>query len=79
MTAYVADRDAAEFSRPAQAGLISDLGHSADVGRVFVVGLSMGRPLTMENLLHLRLQGRSVVLNHIELVLADPDIGLDLF
>lgn len=79
MTSYVADRDAADFSRPALANLIADLEKTSGSGRVFVMGHSMGGRLTMEALLQLRLQGRSDVLNRAEIVLADPDIDVDLF
>lgn len=79
VTAYVSDRDAADFSRPALANLIADLERTSGSGRVFVVGHSMGGRLTMEALLQLRLQGRTDVLNRAEIVLADPDIDVDLF
>lgn len=79
VTAYVADRDAADFSRPALANLIADLEQASGNGRIFVIGHSMGGRLTMESLLQLRLQGRNDILNRVEVVLADPDIDVDLF
>lgn len=78
-TGYVTDRDAADFSRAALAGLIADLADSSKLRRIFVVGHSMGGRLTMEALMQLRLSGRSDVLARIEVVLADPDIDQDLF
>lgn len=76
---YVADRDAADFSRAALAELIAELARNPRIGRVFVIGHSMGGRLTMEALMQLRLSGRRDVLNGIEVVLADPDIDQDLF
>ncbi|MFC3571164.1 alpha/beta hydrolase [Paracoccus simplex] len=78
-TGYVTDRDAADFSRAALAGLIADLAESSKLRRIFVIGHSMGGRLTMEALMQLRLSGRTDVLRRIEVVLADPDIDQDLF
>ncbi|QRZ12871.1 alpha/beta fold hydrolase [Paracoccus methylovorus] len=78
-TGYVADRDAADFSRAALATLIEDLSDSRKVRRIVVIGHSMGGRLTMEALMQLRLKGRSDVLREVEVVLADPDIDHDLF
>lgn len=79
MTAYVADRDAADYSRPYLAELITRLASSKRIGRFFIVAHSMGGRLTMETLMQLRLAGRRDVLNRLEVVLADPDIDMDLF
>ncbi len=78
-TGYVTDRDAADFSRAALAGLIADLAESPKLRRIFVIAHSMGGRLTMEALMQLRLSGRTDVLRRIEVVLADPDIDQDLF
>lgn len=77
--AYVADRDAADFSRPALTGLVEDLARTPGIGRIFIIGHSMGGRLTMESLLQLRLKGRRDILRRVEVVLADPDIDIDLF
>lgn len=77
--AYVADRDASDFSRAALAGVIEDLARAPDVGRIFIIGHSMGGRLTMESLIQLNLQGRKDVLRRLEVVLADPDIDESLF
>lgn len=77
--AYVADRDASDFSRAALAGVIEDLARTPEVGRIFIVGHSMGGRLTMESLIQLSLRGRADVLRRLEVVLADPDIDEALF
>lgn len=79
LTGYVADRDAADFSRGHLARLIEDLAQSPRVRRLFVIGHSMGGRLTMEALMQIRLSGKSNVLDRLEVVLADPDIDQDLF
>lgn len=79
VTGYVTDRDASDFSRARLSELIADLADNPRIGRIFVVGHSMGGRLTMEALMQLRQTGRRDVLNQIEVVLADPDIDHDLF
>ncbi|AYF03772.1 hypothetical protein PY32053_04238 (plasmid) [Paracoccus yeei] len=76
---YVADRDAADFSRAALVRLMTDLAKNPRIGRIMVVGHSMGGRLTQEALMQLSLAGRRDVLNRLEVVLADPDIDVDLF
>lgn len=76
---YVADRDAADFSRAGLADLIARLAEHPRIGRVFVIGHSMGGRLTMEALMQLSLADRRGVLREVEVVLADPDIDQDLF
>jgi len=80
VAAYLADRDGAEFSRDALAGLLSDL--TAGRGRddpVLVLAHSMGSLLAMETLRQLKLTGRGDVLDRVEVILAAPDIDIDLF
>lgn len=78
--AYLADRDASDFSRAALADLLRLLtkGRSAS-DAVPVLAHSMGARLTMETLVQLRLAGRDDVLDRIEVILAAPDIDIDLF
>ncbi len=78
--AYLADRDASDFSRAALADLLGLLtkGRSSRAP-VPVLAHSMGARMTMETLVQLRLAGRGAVLDRIELVLAAPDIDIDLF
>ena len=80
VAAYLADRDGADYSRDALVGLLSDL----TVGRspndpVMVLGHSMGGRLVVEALRQLRLTGRGDVLDRLEVVLAAPDIDIDVF
>lgn len=76
---YIEDRDAADFSRVALADLLTALAHETRAGRIMVIGHSMGGRLTMESLAQLRMKGRTDVLNRVEVILADPDIDVDLF
>jgi len=78
--AYLADRDASDFSRAALADLLGLLTKNRRSSEpVPVLAHSMGARLTMETLVQLRLAGRGAVLDRIELVLAAPDIDIDLF
>jgi esterase/lipase superfamily enzyme len=78
-TAYAADKDAATFSRDHLADLLSSLASNPRIGRVAVVAHSMGGWLTMETLRQLRLAGKNSVLNRLRVVLASPDIDVDVF
>ena len=80
VAAYLADRDASDFSRAALAdvlGMVTKGRRSSDP--VPVLAHSMGARLVMEVLVQLRLAGRGDVLDRIDLVLAAPDIDIDLF
>ncbi|MBJ2149297.1 alpha/beta hydrolase [Paracoccus sp. IB05] len=77
---YIADRDAADYARSALTGLLSDLTRGRrSTEPVMVLGHSMGGRLTMEALRQLKLEGRSDVLDRLEVILAAPDIDLDVF
>ncbi|WP_112313288.1 alpha/beta hydrolase [Pseudogemmobacter bohemicus] len=77
---YIADRDGADYSRSALAGLMSDLTRGRSTKKpVLILGHSMGGRLTMEALRQLKLSGRSDVLDRLEVVLAAPDIDIDMF
>ncbi|WP_460274432.1 alpha/beta hydrolase [Celeribacter sp. ULVN23_4] len=79
-TAYLADRDAADFSRDALAELMIQLVDArASSEPLPVLAHSMGARLTMEALRQLSLTGRKDVIDRLEVVLAAPDIDLDLF
>ncbi|MDK3020414.1 MULTISPECIES: alpha/beta hydrolase [Rhodobacterales] len=79
-TAYLADRDASDFSRAALADLLTMLTKGRSVSDPLpVLAHSMGARMTMEALVHLSLAGRSDVLDRTVLVLAAPDIDIDLF
>lgn len=76
---YLADRDAAAFSRDALAWTLTDLVGRSGGRPVTVAAHSMGALLTMESLRQLRLTGRDDVLNGLSVILAAPDIDPDLF
>lgn len=78
-TGYLADKDAAIFSRDHLADLLTSLANNPNIGRVAIVAHSMGGWLTMEALRQLRLAGRTSVLNRLRVVLASPDIDVDVF
>ncbi|WP_246735664.1 alpha/beta hydrolase [Agrobacterium sp. a22-2] len=79
VTGYVADRDAALYSRSELDRLLQALATAPKVKRVMVLGHSMGGFLTMEAVRQLKLQGHSDVLAKLEVVLAAPDIDVDVF
>ncbi|MEZ5841023.1 MAG: alpha/beta hydrolase [Hyphomicrobiales bacterium] len=76
---YVADRDAAALSRDALANLLVRLAADRRVGEITVMAHSMGGWLTVEVLRQLRLSGHGAVLSRLNVVLAAPDIDIDLF
>lgn len=76
---YLGDRDAAAFSRDALAETLAALSEDRRIGEILVLGHSMGGWLTMEALRQLRLTGRDDVLSRLNVVLAAPDIDIDLF
>lgn len=77
---YMADRDAADYSRSALVWLMRDLtARRSPDHPVLVLGHSMGGRLTMEALRQLKLEGRTDVLDRLDVVLAAPDIDLDMF
>jgi len=79
ITGYAADRDSATYSRDALAQLLIMLTRDRGPSGVTVLGHSMGAWLTAESLRQLRLTGRSATLARLEVVLASPDIDVDVF
>ncbi len=79
VTGYVADKDAVTYSRDYLAHVLSTLAGERSVRDVMVAGHSMGAWLTMETLRQLRLQGRDGVLEGLHVILAAPDIDVDVF
>jgi len=77
-TGYIADKDAVTASRDQLASLIATTAKSTK-GRVTLLAHSMGSWLTMEALRQLRLTGRSDVIAKLDVVLASPDIDVDVF
>jgi esterase/lipase superfamily enzyme len=78
ITGYVADKEAATYSRDALASLLTDLAQMRFTKRI-VFGHSMGGWLTIESLRQLRLSGQGQVLARLTVVLAAPDIDVDVF
>lgn len=76
---YVADRDAVLASRTELQELISTLARTDKVKRLVLFGHSMGGFLTMEAVRALQMQGRQDVLDKLVIVLAAPDIDVDVF
>ncbi|MCM2474662.1 alpha/beta fold hydrolase [Rhizobium sp. CG5] len=79
VTGYVTDRDAALYSRSELDRLLRTLAAVPKVKRIVILGHSMGGFLTMEAVRQLKLQGHSDVLKKMEVVLAAPDIDVDVF
>ena len=79
LTGYIADKDSATYSRDALAHLLTLLARDRKNGDVAVLGHSMGAWLTAESLRQLRMTGRNATINRLAVVLAAPDIDVDVF
>jgi len=79
VTGYVADRDAVLYSRSQLSRLIGTLAASPRIRRVMLFGHSMGGFLTMEAVRQLKLEGHAAGLSKVQIVLAAPDIDVDVF
>lgn len=79
VTGYVTDRDAALYSRSELDDLLTALATAPGIKRVVLFGHSMGGFLSMEATRQLKLQGRDDVLAKLQVVLAAPDIDVDVF
>jgi esterase/lipase superfamily enzyme len=77
---YVADREAAMWSRDALEDLLTAMARTPSGGRIHIVAHSMGTQLTLETLRMLRASGGPNAMERIgAVVLAAPDIDIDLF
>jgi len=76
---YVADKDAVTSSRDQLAALLTTLAKQRDVGRITLIGHSMGGWLTAEALRQLRLTKQDATIRRLHVVLAAPDIDADVF
>lgn len=76
---YAADREAATYSRDHLADLLTMLARDQRIGPITVLGHSMGGWLVMETLRQLRLGGDDATLRRLQVVLAAPDIDMDVF
>ncbi|MDW5315874.1 alpha/beta hydrolase [Rhizobium sp. PL01] len=79
VTGYVTDRDAALYSRGELERLLGALAKDSRVKRIVLFGHSMGGFLSMEAAAQLKLQGRRDVMAKLQIVLAAPDIDVDVF
>jgi esterase/lipase superfamily enzyme len=77
LTGYVADKDAVTASRDQLAGLLAML--TRDSADVTVIAHSMGAWLTVEAVRQLRLAHKDDVISRLRVVLAAPDIDVDVF
>lgn len=79
VTGYIADKDSVTYSRDALADLLATLARQRTSGKITVFAHSMGGWLTMEAVRQLRLTGRNSVLSRLDVILAAPDIDVDVF
>jgi len=79
LSGYISDKDAVTYSRDQLAALLSMLAKMKTRSEVTVIGHSMGGWLTTEALRQLRLTGKNDVLARLHVILAAPDIDVDVF
>ena len=79
LSGYVADKEAVTFSRDGLSDLLTMLAGEKSVGEITLLGHSMGAWLTVESLRQLRLTGRDGVIARLNVILASPDIDVDVF
>ncbi|CAM3061004.1 alpha/beta hydrolase [Paracoccus nototheniae] len=76
---YVADKESVTYSRDALTDLLGGLARDRRIGTITVFAHSMGGWLTVEALRQLRLSGQDDVIDRLTVVLAAPDIDVDVF
>lgn len=76
---YASDRESVTYSRDALAELLTQLADTSGGKPVTVFGHSMGGWLVMETLRQMRIAGEDEALSRLEVVLAAPDIDVDVF
>jgi esterase/lipase superfamily enzyme len=77
---YVSDKDSAMASRDALQSLLQEVGSTPGVGEIHVLAHSMGGWLAMEALRQEAIAGDRDLSGHLgEVMLASPDIDLDVF
>lgn len=79
VTGYVADKESVTYSRDYLAALLAGLAADPRIGRIRLAGHSMGSWLVVETLRQLRLAGKDAVIRRTEVVLAAPDIDVEVF
>lgn len=76
---YMTDKDAATYSRDQLAQLLINLASTRTAGPITVMGHSMGAWLTVEALRQLRISGNNATIRRLQVILAAPDIDVDVF
>jgi esterase/lipase superfamily enzyme len=76
---YVADKESVTYSRDYLAALLAGLARDPRIGRIRLAAHSMGSWLVVETLRELRLAGKDAVVRRIDVVLAAPDIDVEVF
>jgi esterase/lipase superfamily enzyme len=79
LTGYLADKDAVTASRDQLAQVLATLARDPAIEDVTVIAHSMGAWLTVEALRQLRLAHNDAVISRLRIVLAAPDIDVDVF
>jgi esterase/lipase superfamily enzyme len=79
LAGYVADKEAATYSRDDLADLLLELTRDRGPDQIYVFAHSMGGWLLVEALRQLKLQGRDDVIARLNVILAAPDIDADVF
>jgi esterase/lipase superfamily enzyme len=79
LTGYVADRDAVAASRDQLAEVLTTLAQDPAVADVAVIAHSLGAWPAVEALRQLRLAHKDAVISRLRVVLASPDIDVDVF
>lgn len=78
-TGYIADKESVTYSRDQLAELLMMLSRKQSGKRISLIGHSMGAWLTVEALRQLRLAHNDATINRLNVVLAAPDIDVDVF
>jgi esterase/lipase superfamily enzyme len=76
---YLADKDAVTYSRDQLADLLVSVTRDPSIGNVTLLGHSMGGWLTAESLRQLRMTRNDAALRRLTVVLAAPDVDVDVF
>ena len=76
---YISDKDAVTYSRDQLTELLTMLARMKTRGDITVIGHSMGGWLTTEAVRQLRLTGKNGVVARLRVILAAPDIDVDVF
>lgn len=79
VTGYVADKESVTYSRDYLAALLTGLAADPRIGRIRLAAHSMGAWLAVETLRQLRLARKDAVIRRIDVVLAAPDVDVEVF